>query len=77
MPIKKKTKQKRTTRPKGNPAQIPWKMKRADNVYRRQAKPTTSDLTERFDARPPVRVEQTSGWPSRDQRGSRPQTGSR
>jgi hypothetical protein len=55
MPINRKTaKQKRTTHPKGNPAQNPRKRKRADNVYLKRAKPITDDLTERFDHRSPT-----------------------
>ncbi|MDC4203313.1 MAG: hypothetical protein MPW14_03615 [Candidatus Manganitrophus sp.] len=71
MPSNKKVaKQKRTTHPKGNPAQNPRKLKRADNVYRKRAKPMTSDLTERFDHRSPTRVHQIPDLPAKGQRGA-------
>ena len=71
MPTNKKVaKQKRTTHPKGNPAQNPRKMKRADDVFRKRAKPTTDDLTERFEHRSPTRVHQIPELPEKGQRGA-------
>ncbi len=71
MPTNRKTaKQKRTTQPKGNPNQNPRKLKRADNIYRKRAKPMTSDLTERFDHRSPTRVHQIAELPAKGQRGA-------
>lgn len=71
MPTNKKVaKQKRTTHPKGNPAQNPRKLKRSDNVYRKRAKPTTDDLTERFDHRSPTRVRQIPDLPEEEQTGA-------
>ncbi|MBI3802584.1 MAG: hypothetical protein HY282_02340 [Nitrospirae bacterium] len=67
---RKPAKQKRTTHPKGNPAQNPRKRKRADNVFRERAKPTTDDLTERFEHRAPTRVHQIVELPEEDQSGS-------
>ncbi|GEM_PF-5032363 len=71
MPINKKTaKQKRTTLLKGNPNRNPRKLKRADDVFRKRAKPTTDDLTERFENRSPTRVHQIPELPARGQRGA-------
>jgi hypothetical protein len=71
MPTNRKTaKQKRTTHPKGNPAQNPRKLKRADNVYRKRAEPMTSDLTERFENRSPTRVRQIPDLPEEEQSGA-------
>jgi hypothetical protein len=76
MPTNKKVaKMKRLSNPKGHPAQNPRKMKRADNVYRQRAKPTTSDLTERFETRSPVRVKQIAELPAKGQRGAPPKRG--
>jgi hypothetical protein len=72
MPTNKKVaKLKRLSSPKGNPALNPRKMKRADNVYRQRAKPTSSDLTERFEDRSPVRVKQIAELLTKEQRGRR------
>jgi hypothetical protein len=71
MPINRKTaKQKRTTHPKGNPAQNPRKRKRADDVFRQRAKPITDDLTERFDHRSPTRVHQIPELPEEERSAS-------
>lgn len=71
MPSNKKVaKQQRTTYPKGNPAQNPRKMKRVDNVYRKRAKPTTNDLTERLDHRSPTRVHQIPELPEEEEKSA-------
>lgn len=71
MPINKKVaKQKRTTQPKGNPAQNPRKLERADDIFRKRAKPITEDLIERFDHRSPTRVHQIPELPAKGQRGA-------
>jgi hypothetical protein len=72
---RKSAKLKRSSIPKGNPAQNPRKTKRAGNVYRQRAKPATSDLAERFETSSSVRVKQIAELPVKGQRVRRDKAG--
>ena len=67
---RKVAKQKRTNHPKSNPALNPRKRKRADDVFRQRAKPTTDDLTERFNRRSPARVHQIPDLPKEEEQSA-------